>query len=154
MPRPEECPITVRDIRTEEVRRLYDIDRICFPPHMAYSRVELLFYLRHPAAVSKAAERAHTVVGFTIGHIERAAHAHVITLDVIPEARRHGVGTALLAALHDEFRKRGAVDAWLEVETGNGVAIGFYQGLGYEQRELLRGYYKGRSDARRMVLRL
>lgn len=154
MPAPEPPQVTIRDALPGEVRRLHQIDRICFPVYMAYSCVELLFYLRHPAAISRVAEQAHTVVGFAIGRIERAVHAHVITLDVIPEARRQGVGTLLMSVLHDEFRKRGAAQAWLEVETGNEAATRFYEGLGYQRRELLRGYYKGRSDAYRMLLLL
>ncbi len=154
MVEPQASPLTVRDIRPDEVRRLHEIDRICFPDYMAYSRIELLFFLRQPRAISKAAERAGAIVGFTIGRIEHRAHAHVITLDVLPETRRQGIGTALMKALHDEFRKRGSAAAWLEVETSNVAAIDFYRGMGYEQERLLRGYYKARSDAYRMVLLL
>lgn len=142
----------IRDCRPEEIQRLHEIDSACFPDYMAYSRAELLFYLGHPAAISKAAELDGKVLGFAIGHIESGARAHVITLDVVPEARRHRVGTRLMEALHEQFRRRRAAQVVLEVDTGNEAAQRFYARLGYERRELLRGYYKARSDAYRMVL--
>jgi len=144
----------IRDVRTEDIQRLYDIDQICFPSYLAYSRAEFLSCLRHPLSVGKIAEVQGGVLGFGIARLEVAAHAHVITLDVVPEARRRKVGTRLIEALHQEFRKRGVTQVTLEVDTGNDAAQRFYQKMGYKRRELLRGYYKARNDAYRMVLLL
>lgn len=144
----------IRNVRMEDARLLYDIDQICFPADVAYSRAELLSYLRDPHVIGKVVEAEGKISGFAIARFEAAARAHVITLDVIPEARRRRVGTALIEALHGEFRKRGATQVTLEVNTSNEAAQRFYQKFGYEQRGLLRGYYMGRDDAYSMVLLL
>jgi ribosomal-protein-alanine N-acetyltransferase len=150
---PEPAPL-IRDVRSDEIQRLHNIDQICFPAHVAYSRVELLFFLNHGSSISKVAERDGHVLGFAIGQIKAHGHAHVITIDVIPEARRGRVGRALMETLHAEFRARGAGQASLEVDAHNNAAQRFYMGRGYRRADFLRGYYKGRGDAYRMVLDL
>jgi ribosomal protein S18 acetylase RimI-like enzyme len=142
----------IRDYRVEEIAALHWIDGICFPADLAYSRAELRFYLMRPFSIGKVAERDGTILGFAVGWGKSGQEARVITLDVVPEARRCKVGTALMAALHEQFRKCGALQAALEVDAGNEGAQVFYRVLGYERKELLRGYYKGRGDAYRMVL--
>jgi ribosomal-protein-alanine N-acetyltransferase len=142
----------IRDVRAEDAQLLYDIDQICFPADLAYSRAEFLSYLRHPLLIGKVAEVQGKVSGFAIARLEAGAHAHVITLDVIPEARRRKVGTRLIEALHREFRKRGVTQITLEVDTSNEAAQRFYLKMGYLRRVLLRGYYKARKDAYSMVL--
>jgi ribosomal-protein-alanine N-acetyltransferase len=154
MQRPGSHPTLIRDLLPGEIDRLHDIDQICFPAYMAYSRTELLYYLGHPSAIRKVAEIAGKIVGFAIGHVEPRKRAHVITLDVEPEARRRKVGGALMEALHEEFRRRGVARVELEVDTANEAAQQFYARLGYKRGELLRGYYKARGDAYRMALLL
>jgi ribosomal-protein-alanine N-acetyltransferase len=114
---------------------------------MAYSRAELLFFLKHSSSIARVAEITGRIVGFAVGQNGTGAAAHVVTLDVLPEARRRGVGTGLMNALHEEFRKRHASQVMLEVDAGNEAAQRFYHGLGYERMGLLPGYYKGRGDA-------
>jgi GNAT superfamily N-acetyltransferase len=50
---------------------------------------------------------------------------------VVPEARRSGVGEALLRALHEQARERGIRRVWLEVIVENTGAIALYEKLGY-----------------------
>jgi len=154
MPEPLCQGYAIRDYRDGEIQRLHQIDRICFPPHMAYSRAELLFYLEHPSAICKVAESGEEVVGFALGRVERNGYGHVITLDVVPEARRRRVGTALMEALHGELRARQVSQVVLEVDVSNEAAQRFYDLLGYRRDELLRGYYHERQDAYRMILML
>jgi ribosomal protein S18 acetylase RimI-like enzyme len=148
------APARIREANSNEARRLYEIDRLCFPDFMAYSWPEMIFYLRHPQAVNRVAELDGATVGFAIGRVGPHLRAHVITLDVILEARRRKIGTMLMLALHEEFCRRGMTESVLEVDALNEAAHRFYLGLGYGQQELLRGYYRNRRDAFQMILRL
>jgi ribosomal-protein-alanine N-acetyltransferase len=139
--------IWIRDYDRKDFQVLHEIDTACFPAHMAYSRAELLFFLRHPSSVTRVAEIAGNIVGFAVGQNETGAVAHVVTLDVVPEARRRGAGTGLMNALHEEFRKRHASQVMLEVDAGNEAAQRFYLGLGYERKGFIPGYYKCRGNA-------
>jgi ribosomal-protein-alanine N-acetyltransferase len=141
----------IRDYRPGDFWRLYEIDHICFRSGVAYSRAELLFYLKHPESITRVAQGQKEILGFAIGRIETDRLAHVITLDVVPEARRQKIGTALMASLHDAFNARKVVMSFLEVDAANPAAQSFYQALNYRYVETLRGYYGGRGDAYRMV---
>jgi ribosomal-protein-alanine N-acetyltransferase len=133
--------------------RLCEIDRICFPPSMAYSQAELRYYLAGKRAIGLVAEISLGIAGFTVGRTEGRGLAHVITLDVLPEARRRGIGTALMDALHRELDRLGTKAVVLEVSTENSGAQRFYERLGYQTANLLRGYYSGTGDAWLMIRR-
>ncbi len=145
---------SIRDLRAGEVQTLFEVDRMCFPSHLAYSRMEIRWFLKHSASISKLAETGEKVLGFIIGQVRTDSQAHIITLDVIPEARRRKIGSALMETLHTEFRRWGAKRVILEVETGNAGAQAFYKRFGYEFTGILPGSYREGSDAYSMVLRL
>ena len=76
--------------------------------------------------------------------------AHVLTISIAREAQGQGHGRAFLAWLHDEARKQGATQCFLEVRPSNTVALALYQDMAYEQIGRRRGYYpgvNGREDA-------
>src|SRR2546428_12503907 len=99
-------PARIRAYQARDFPEIHRIDQVCFPPDIAYSRAELLFYVRHPESITRVAELDRAVVGFIVGRIESSGTAHVVTLDVIPGARRRGGGGALTAALLAELGKR------------------------------------------------
>jgi ribosomal protein S18 acetylase RimI-like enzyme len=64
-----------------------------------------------------------------------AAYVHgdwigVHDLVVLPEHRRQGVASGLLATLLEAGAERGATTVWLHVETDNDAALRLYEGLG------------------------
>jgi ribosomal-protein-alanine N-acetyltransferase len=144
----------LRECRSEDLWRLHEIDRICFTPDIAYTRAELRFYLQHPGSIGRLAEQGGLIVGFVVGRTLGYGMGQVITLDVMPSARRQGVGRGLMEALHKEFAARGVELATLEVSVDNPAARSLYEGMGYRLEQLLTGYYGGRTDACRMVCRL
>jgi ribosomal-protein-alanine N-acetyltransferase len=68
--------------------------------------------------------------------------ADVLTIAVSAESWGHGVGSALLAALIDEARRRGCTEVFLEVRKDNPRARGLYQRRGFEEIGVRRGYYQ------------
>lgn len=74
--------------------------------------------------------------------------AEVLTVGVVPSARRQGIGRRLLDALLTEARSRGAREAFLEVRVDNEAARKLYEREGFAEVGLRRGYYNaGRVDA-------
>jgi [ribosomal protein S18]-alanine N-acetyltransferase len=140
-----------RSYREEDLAELLEIDRICFPEDIAYSQGELSFYLNHARSMACIADWGSGIAGFVLARIETRSRAHILTLDVIPEARRSGVGTMLMNLMHGELLKKGVVAAILEVGVNNLPARRLYQQLRYQYLETLHGYYCGREDAYRMV---
>jgi ribosomal-protein-alanine N-acetyltransferase len=74
--------------------------------------------------------------------------AEILTVGVLPPARRRGVGRLLVRALVAEARRRGAAEVLLEVREDNEAARRLYAGEGFAVLGLRRGYYEqGRVDA-------
>ena len=77
-----------------------------------------------------------------------ADSAEILTVGVIPSARRRGIARQVLDGLLGEARRRGAVEAFLEVRVDNEAAQALYARAGFAQVGLRRGYYDGgRVDA-------
>jgi ribosomal-protein-alanine N-acetyltransferase len=77
-----------------------------------------------------------------------ADSAEVLTVGVVPPARRLGLAVRMLADLLDEARRRGAREAFLEVRVDNEPAIALYEREGFARIGKRRGYYDhGRVDA-------
>jgi ribosomal-protein-alanine N-acetyltransferase len=84
-----------------------------------------------------------------------ADEAEVLTVGVIPTARRQGVGTALLRDLLAEARRRSVAQVFLDVRLGNDDARRIYEREGFVEVGRRRGYYDyGRTDSLTMALRL
>jgi ribosomal protein S18 acetylase RimI-like enzyme len=58
-------------------------------------------------------------------------------LGVVAGARRHGLGRALMEAVHEQARARGIREIALEVIEGNDAAFHLYEDLGYEMTRWL-----------------
>jgi ribosomal-protein-alanine N-acetyltransferase len=77
-----------------------------------------------------------------------ADSAEVLTVGVVPVARRQGIARQLLAVLIAEARARSASELFLEVRADNLAARNLYESEGFSPLGLRRGYYDhGRVDA-------
>lgn len=77
-----------------------------------------------------------------------ADEAEILTVGVVPAARRQGIARRLVAALLDAARAAGAAQIYLEVRVDNDAARALYLDEGFAEIGLRRGYYdNGRIDA-------
>jgi ribosomal-protein-alanine N-acetyltransferase len=82
----------------------------------------------------------HQPGGFLLGRVI-ADEAELLTLAVAPEARRQGIGAALLAEFMAQSAARGAGTAFLEVAADNRAALTLYHAAGFTAVGRRRGYY-------------
>ncbi len=76
------------------------------------------------------------------------AEAEILTVGVIPPARRRGIAGQLVAGLLAQARTSGAAQAFLEVRVDNLAARALYERHGFVRVGVRRGYYEnGRVDA-------
>jgi ribosomal-protein-alanine N-acetyltransferase len=81
--------------------------------------------------------------------------AEILTVGVVPAARRQGIGSALLRELLDEAGRRGVEEIFLDVSVDNPDAQRIYEREGFTRVGVRRGYYNhGRTDSLTMSLRL
>ena len=152
--------IRIRQFQKADFDTLWEIDQACFDPQLAYSRPELAFYMRRPGSFTLLAEvdpvpangaGGKSILGFVVAETGgKTAHvktAHIITIDVVADARRTGVGSALLRAAEDRLLQAGAVAVALETPVNNEAAIRFYKRKGYFVEKTVAGYYSGQLDA-------
>jgi ribosomal-protein-alanine N-acetyltransferase len=147
----------LRDSRAEDFDALWKIDQQCFPPDIAYSRLELRFYMRRNSAFSIVGEQIANapppaspapILGFIVAEARRSKVGHIITIDVLSQARRSGLGSQLLSAAEERLRAAGGCGAvYLETAVDNEAAIAFYKKHKYMISKTIPRYYSGLIDA-------
>lgn len=78
--------------------------------------------------------------------------AHLLKICVESGLRGKGVSTAFWEDCQESLRLQGVAAAYLEVESTNQRAIGFYQKLGFETLRTIKGYYSDGTDAMTMQM--
>jgi ribosomal-protein-alanine N-acetyltransferase len=78
--------------------------------------------------------------GFAVGRVA-GPEVELLSLSVAPEARRRGLGAALVTEFEAQAARRGADEAFLEVAVTNTAGRALYQRAGYEVRGRRPGYY-------------
>ncbi len=153
-----------RDGRVFKIRefRLNDLDRVVYinrtvlpenyPPY---------FFVDHHLAFPKTflvAELDGEIVGYVMCRVEYgwsyinrgmpARKGHIISIGVLPHARRIGIAyNLLLRALRALRRIYDASEAYLEVRVSNIPAINLYKKLGFSIVEIIPRYYHDGEDA-------
>jgi [ribosomal protein S18]-alanine N-acetyltransferase len=147
----------IRPFQKTDFEILWRMDQICFDPQLAYSRPELAFYMRRRGSFTLVAESTGAeadkngapqarILGFIVTEVRRRT-GHIITIDVLPESRRAGIGSALLRAAESQLRQAGAIMVELETAIDNAAAIQFYKREGYFVEKTVPGYYSNQLDA-------
>ncbi len=72
--------------------------------------------------------------------------AQILNLSVVPDARRQGLGRALLRRFIDDARRLGAEQVFLEVRVSNAAAIALYESEGFVPVGRREGYYPPLGD--------
>jgi ribosomal-protein-alanine N-acetyltransferase len=137
----------LREYRASDFDTLWMIDQACFEPGISYSRRELAFYIDRQRGFTLVAQQRAKIVGFIVVHRNRRNQGHVITVDVLPETRRSGLGSRLLAAAEERLRTLGCGAVFLETAVDNAAAIGLYKRHGYTVVDRIPDYYLDSIDA-------
>jgi [ribosomal protein S18]-alanine N-acetyltransferase len=163
---------SVREYRASDFDRLWQIDQLCFPCGIAYTQMELTGFIGKRKAITLVAEatadtngqrgqgadtatRHSVIAGFVVAVPIRGQVGHIVTLDIVPEARRFGLASRLMKECEQRLRAAGCTLAYLETAVNNQPAQRLYHKLGYEIVRTLPGYYSSQSlDAFQMAKQL
>lgn len=148
---------TLRDFRPEDFETLWAIDQNCFVADIAYSRRELAAYMRRRRAFTIVAESRRdqnqggadpvATASFIVAESNHRYAGHIITIDVLHEHRRSGLGSSLLAAAEERLRAAGCRNIQLEAAVNNLSAVAFYKRHGYDIVRTIPRYYPGGLNA-------
>ncbi len=158
----------IRDSEPADFEALWRIDQECFPPGISYSRGELRVYMRRTGAFTLVAvsspewigpppvprdgrsstplPTAGAIAGFIVAEANRRV-GHIITLDVLAAARRHGVGSELLRQAEERLGTMNSEFIELETAVDNRTALRFYKRHGYGLVRTVPHYYSSGVDA-------
>lgn len=150
---------TIRNYRPEDFRTLLGIDHACFARGIAYSALELRTYIQRRTSFTLVAEQTEElgpstigapqgerVIGFLVGERTRSL-GHIITIDVVAEARRHKVGSALLGLAERQLQLWSCPVVQLETAVDNTSALAFYKRHRYHVIQTIPRYYSNGVDA-------
>jgi [ribosomal protein S18]-alanine N-acetyltransferase len=141
--------VTLRSYEPHDFAALHRLDQSCFPAGISYSKTTLRYFLTIPSADCIVAVDGRNIAGFILTE-ENPPLAHVITVDVAENYRRHGLGSLLLAESEKDLHLRGVRSILLETATENEAAVAFWKRHGYRIETVLKRYYLGRLDAYEM----
>jgi len=135
--------VVIRNLRPEDLGQVIALDaKNTGQRRDEYFRVKLEQNLAETGVkVSLAAEEEDCFVGFLLARVyygefgEPEPVAVLDTLDVHPDFRQHGVGTALLAQLRTNLRGLGVTELRTEVHWDNPALIRFFHGQGFRPAE-------------------
>jgi [ribosomal protein S18]-alanine N-acetyltransferase len=129
------------------------LQRACFPrdPWDAAAIAEIMGIAGFFGRIAwEETEPAGFALAYSVG-----GQCEILSLGVVVERRRSGIGSALLDAVCSEARRRGAEGIVLEVAVDNTAARALYATRGFDSVARRRNYYRredGSVDA--LVLRL
>ncbi len=117
-----------------------------FPPRERWGEDAMRLQLELPGAFGLIDARG----GFVLARVA-ADEAEILSIAVMPKARRVGLGRTLLTAAIAEARARGAAAMFLEVAAANAAARALYAQAGFREVGTRPNYYPGGAAA--LVLR-
>jgi ribosomal-protein-alanine N-acetyltransferase len=129
----------IEAVGADEAELLGDLHARAFAK--PWSMAEIAKLMENPA-VFAVVSRASEPQGFAMAWAA-AGDAELLTVAVIPQARRKGVGASLVSAASVTALVRGAASMHLEVAEDNLAARALYAKLGYEEAGRRHAYYAG-----------
>ncbi|HUF01711.1 MAG TPA: GNAT family N-acetyltransferase [Gaiellaceae bacterium] len=127
--------VTLREITADTVRQVTALD--VTPEQrglVASNAVSIAQAYFEPKAWFRAVAAGDELVGFVMVYRERAASTfHVWRFMVDARHQGRGYGRRAMELLIEEARSDGATEVTLSVVPGDGSALDFYAGLGFEE---------------------
>ena len=146
---------SLRRFTPSDLESVININRVCLPEnYAAYFFIDTFNSLPESFIV---AESDGNLVGYIMCRIEHgfsdlkklrfAKKGHIISVAVMPDFRRLGVGSNLVLEALSALSNAHADECYLEVRLSNDPAIELYKKLGFEIARTIPRYYYDGSDA-------
>ena len=109
--------------------------------HWSEAQYRAMFHAESPQRLMLVAEDENAVLGFLVAR-PNESEWELENIAVITEARRCGLGTALVGELSRCARLSAATSLILEVRESNGAARALYEKSGFLQEGRRKDYYR------------
>ncbi len=152
----------IRRFKPTDVEEVMDINQSCLPEN--YSPHFFMEIYENCPDAFLVAEVGKRTVGYIMCRVEysfsdlvrfRLAHkAHIISVAIRLEARREGIGSALVNSAIKALQRKNVEECFLEVRVNNEEAISMYRRLGFDIIRRISFYYQDGTDAYLMSKRI
>ena len=135
--------VKIETATIKQLDQLFQIEEQCFDQE-AFSRHQIAYLLTDYNTIAFVAKVKQVIAGFIIAQVEveeNTEFGHIITINVVRNFRRKGVGKRLLIEIETILKQKGVEQSRLEVREDNHSAINLYQTLGYKTIGKLENYY-------------
>ncbi len=145
----------VRPFSTQDLNAVVEINLSCLPENYNHSFYLTLYY-RFPKTFIVASSEQNVVgyimcrmeLGFSeIHRFNLIKKGHIVSVAILPDYRRKGLGKAMLNKAMEGMREYNAKEGYLEVRVSNQPAIDLYTKLGFSISKKSKSYYKDGEDA-------
>ena len=150
-----ELPHLLRPFRPDDLSAVIEINRVCLPENYSpYFFMEV--YKSCPEAFI-VAEIDRKVEGYIMCRLEfgfsdvrrfrMVKKGHIVSVAVLPDYRRQGIGRELVNASLKALELHGAEECFLEVRAVNDEAVALYKQMGFDTVRTASHYYHDGADA-------
>ena len=145
----------IRLFEKEDIDTVIEINQLTLPEN--YPSSFFMGLHSHAPKAFLVAVIDSKVIGYIMCRIERGISSfrkpypvkrgHIVSVAVLRDYRRHGIGTQLVKKAMKAMEHYGASEFFLEVRKSNTPAVSAYEKMGFEVTRVLRGYYRDGEDA-------
>src|SRR3990170_6139818 len=145
----------IRKFKEADLQSVMNINRETLPENYTdYFFLDL--YERFPDTFI-IAEEDGKIVGYIMSRVEVGLSnfglgglirkGHVVSIAVLPTARRKGVASELINTALEGMQNYKAKQCYLEVRVTNDAGVNLYKKLGFDVSRTVHGYYSDGEDA-------
>jgi ribosomal-protein-alanine N-acetyltransferase len=138
----------IRRFELKDIPQVLRIERTSFKN--PYDISTFLYFWEAEPEGFLVAEMRGRVVGYVMAS-SRNGEGEILSISVMPEFRRKGIGRRLMERAIEYLRGKGVDRIGLEVREGNEEAIKFYEKLGFKRAYKIPKYYPDGEDGIRMI---
>lgn len=149
-----ETSTIVRQAELGDINDIIKINRLCLPENYSFD----FFYrvLTEFGFACAVGVEDNSIAGYLLARIERpfstfiglnSAKGHVISIAVLPEHRRKGLGEKIMRYGMQKLIENNIESIYLEVRVSNVAAIEMYRKLGFYVKREFKHYYRDGESA-------
>ena len=136
--------LIVRRGEEKDILAIEELEKQCFATPWSYESLKYDI-VENNRALYLVAEIEGEIVGY-VGIWKIVDEGHITNVAVSPAHRRKHIASALLETLFRVTERAGVVNHTLEVRAGNEGAIKLYEGFGFKEAGLRKGYYEDNGE--------
>ena len=145
--------LVIRKATGDDVSQIENLEKLCFAVPWSYESLKhdinenkLSMYIVAELVMSDIDQVPNNIIVGYIGIWNIVDEGHITNVAVSPKYRRQHIATIMIDTLIKSTEEAGIKRHSLEVRAGNTAAKNLYEGFGFVQAGLRKGYYEDNKE--------